>query len=792
MKELDIEDVTNAVFKYDKEVNLAIATSRRSKRWKNKLFKISDFVKRLSITKRTDETIDEYFSLPRSEQDEIKDSNGAFVGASLKNGRRRKQDVANRTCITTDLDFATPNTLDLIKSKLSGISHTVYSTHKNTTKKPRYRLIVWADRAMLPDEHQAVVRKLAETIDIELFDTTGFDANRLYYFPTTSVDGEYIFYHNDQPFLKVDDILDEYGPNEEWKSANLWPRSTRETKDFERLLKKQQNPLEKQGIVGALCRVVSIYDALNKHLGDVYKRESEDRYTYIDGTSTNGVVVYEDAFVYSNHESDPISHKSCNAFDLIRIHKFGHEDEDVTERTPINRMPSYLAMSDWAMGIESVKVEMAKSNITVSEFDAFDENPADDNWVGELEMTTTGLFKPTFLNATIIVGNDPALNNQMRYNMFTYSMERKGGKSWMEEDSLMVRKHVGRNYGIDFPEGKIEKAIDDRGFVNKHHPVRNYLYGLKWDGTERAETLFIDYFGCEDNIYVREVALCWLVAAVSRIMEPGFKFDTSPVISGAQGIGKTSFIRELGKRKWYGELSSFDPKVAVEEISGKWIIEINEMGATNKQALEQQKSFLSGTHTRTRLAYDRRAADYDRQCVFFGSTNEDTYLKDSTGNRRWWPLDASSNIGFIDVKKLRSEVDQIWAEAMVLYSQGREVFLTKEALKIALKVQEDKIEEDPWRGKIEEWLSENAPIDRYDSSLGSFEPNITGVRDVVCVQEILDDCFDLKRESKPYERKRIARIISAIDGWKSVSLIRFGTRYGRQRGWRKDSEDIPF
>ena len=792
MKELDIEDVANAAFEHDKEVNLAIAPSRQSTRWKNRSFKISDFVKRLSVTKRTDETVQEYFSLPRSEQDEIKDSNGAFVGASLKNGRRRKQDVANRTCITTDLDFATPKTLEIIKSKLSEVSHTVYSTHKSTPKSPRYRLIVWTNRVMALDEYQAVVRKVAEKIDIEFFDTTGFDANRLYYFPTSPADGEYVFYHNDQPFLSVDEVLGEYGDGEEWKSANLWPRSSRETKDLERLLKKQQNPFEKRGIVGAFCRVVSIRSALRDYLSDVYRQESQDRYTYIDGTSTNGLVVYDDMFVYSNHESDPISHKTCNAFDLLRIHKFGHEDEDAVERTPVNRMPSYLAMVEWAMGLDAVKVELARGKINASDFDAFDDGSVDDSWVGELEMTATGLFKPTFLNATIIIGNDPALKDQMRYNMFTYSMERSDGESWMEEDSLLVRKHVGKNYGIDFPESKIEKAIDDRGFMNKYHPVRDYLFGLEWDGKERIETVFIDYFGCEDNLYVREVALCWFVGAVARIMEPGFKFDTSPVISGLQGIGKTSFIRELGKRRWYGELSSFDPKVAVEEISGKWIIEINEMGATNKQALEAQKSFLSGTYTRTRLAYDRRAADYKRQCVFFGSTNEDTYLKDSTGNRRWWPLDASSDVGFIDVEKLRSDVDQLWAEAMVLYSQGRKVFLSDEALNIALKVQEDKVEEDPWKGIIEEWLSEDAPIDRYDTKLGSFEPGITAFRDVVCVQEVLDDCLKLKRDAKPYERKRIARIIGNTDGWKSVSTIRFGKRYGRQKGWRKDVENIPF
>jgi len=120
------------------------------------------------------------------------------------------------------------------------------------------------------------------------------------------------------------------------------------------------------------------------------------------------------------------------------------------------------------------------------------------------------------------------------------------------------------------------------------------LESVVWDGIERAETLFIDYMGCEDNQYSREISKHWLTAAVCRVFEPGYKFDTAIVLSGDQGIGKTTFIRELGLGKWYGELTSFDPKIAMEEISGKWIIEINEMGATNKHELEAQKSIFIG------------------------------------------------------------------------------------------------------------------------------------------------------------------------------------------------------
>jgi len=790
MKELDPEDVVRTTFKYDKQVSIAVAPSRRSKTWRNKSFKISEFVKKLSITKRTDETIDEYLTIPKVEQDEIKDSNGAFVGGMLKNNRRRKSDVANRSCITTDLDYATPKTIDIIKKTLSNFSHSIYSTHKNQPNKPRLRLIIWPDRVMLPDEYHAVVRRLADKIDIEFFDTSGFDINRLYYLPTTSSDGEFLFYHNDAPFLPVDKVLAQYGPDDAWKDVTLWPRSSRETKSFDRLLKKQADPLIKKGIVGSLCRIISIREAMDTQLKDVYKKESKDRYTYVDGSSSNGLVIYSDLYAYSNHTSDPISGQCCNAFDLIRIHKFGHLDEKVAEGVTGTKLPSYIEMVVWARGIEGVKADLIKSDIDIdaAAFDSFEEeNRETEEWEAKLQTNEAGLIKPTFVNAVKIIKNDLEIKDRTRFNEFSLKMERETGENWGDEDSLRIRNYVGNKYQVDFPERKIEQAIENNAYRNKYHPVRNYLEDLKWDKVERIETVFIDYFGCEDNIYTREVALCWFSAAVHRIFEPGFKFDTSLVISGAQGIGKTMFIRELGLIKWYGELSSFDPKIAMEEITGKWIIEISEMGATNKRELEEQKSFLSACHTRVRMAYAHHAVDFKRQSVFIGSTNQREYLKDSTGNRRWWPLDATAEA--VNIKKLKKEVNQLWAEAYMLWIQTKSVFLSKPSQEIAKEVQEGKREPDEWKGIIESWLNEEGYSDRYATKLGSME-GATEYRDKVCVVEIWEDCLNqINRSPRPADRRRITGIMDNIEGWERVSTIRFGKRFGRQRGWKTN---VPF
>ena len=505
--------------------------------------------------------------------------------------------------------------------------------------------------------------------------------------------------------------------------------------------------------------------------------------------------------------SDPASNELCNSFDLIRIHKFWTLDEDTSYDVKMTKRPSYNSMMEWAREQEDVKLELVKVNLDVdaSSFDdeAFrdegedggessqdeDGGDADKSWMAKLQMTETGFIKikTTFFNVERIISNDPETKRLMRYNEHSDSLERwNDGEDWKDVDSLKVRKYIGGKYGADFPKQKADEAIEKRGDRNKYHPVRDYLDGLPdWDGVARVDTLFIDYFGCDDNVYSRDVARCWMVAGVKRIYRPGCKFDFVPVISGAQGIGKTSFLMVLGGA-WYGELTTFEPKPAIEEISSKWIVEINEMGAVSKPALEQQKAFLSGCQTRTRLSYRRNALNYKRQCIFMATTNMDEYLKDSTGNRRWWPLEAT--VDMVDLDRLRRERDQLWAEAVAMWAVGTPIFLSGEGLRIAEDEQEDKRESDPWDGIIEEYLFEEAYSDRYDDQSGGGSSGPLETRTKVCVLEVWEDCVGTVggRPPKLSERKRIASILTNMRGWSKGATMRFGKRFGPQKVWKLD------
>ena len=802
MKDKDT-DTGNTIdeLEHNQDINIAVASTRLAKKWVNKPISVSEFVKKLAKTVRTQESFDEYLDMSKADQDSVKDI-GGYVGALLKGGRRTKGAVSHRTIVTFDIDFGTTETIGRIKKVLGNVCYTVSSTHKHTKKKPRFRLIVYPDRPMSNDEYVAVARKIAEKVDIEVFDEGSYDLNRLLYWPSSSSDGEFLFEHNDKPFLVVHKALAQYGEDDAWKNTLLWARSSRETKSFDRMMKKQADPLAKKGIIGAFCRIVPLKQALSEYLGDIYRKEGKDRYTYIEGSSTNGLVVYGE-LAYSNHASDPAHAQCCNAFDLLRIHKFSHLDDKAKVGTATHKLPSYREMMEFARDIPAVKTDLVKSKleVDVGDFDVFDEDDEGEvgeegagrvvaDWEGKLQAKESGEIKPTFFNAVMILKHDPVVNRRMRFNEFSLnveSVERGEGENWGSADSYAVREYVGGKYIVDIPELKIEQAIENNALRNRYHPVRKYLEDLVWDGVGRIETLFIDYFGCPDNVYSREVAQCWFSAAVHRIFEPGYKFDTALVISGEQGIGKTMFIRELGLRKWYGELSSFDPKIAMEEIAGKWIVEINEMGATNKQDLERQKSFLSASATRVRMSYGRHPTDFKRQQVFFGSTNRSEYLKDSTGNRRWWPLNATKKS--VDIAKLRAEVDQIWAEAYAsLWVQSKKVYLSNEATKVALEVQEHEREEDEWVGMIDAWLEKDAYHDRYDST-EQFDTGNLVHRDRVCRVEIWEDCLNMKQSIRPSDRARIGQIMKDNSEWKKFNSIRFGKRYGRQRGWKKE---VPF
>jgi putative DNA primase/helicase len=686
---------------------ISTGNSRKDKLWKQKEVSWDEFVKRLSQTTVTSETQVEYRKMKKYQQDNVKDV-GGFVAGELKEGRRRKENVLSRSMVTLDMDYA--DDAEAIASNIEMLydyACCIYSTHKHTPEKPRLRIIIPLSRKVSADEYQAVSRMVAKEIGIELFDDSTYEPNRLMYWPSTSSDGEYFFRVIEGEFLNPDSILSLY---KDWKDTSSWPVSSRQTAIIEKAMKKQEDPLKKDGMVGAFCRTYSITEAIEKFLPDVYEPSlMPDRYDYIPADSTAGVVIYDDKYAYSHHATDPACGKLLNAFDLVRVHRFGHLDEDVDEK---KQLPSYKAMVEFCVQDEEVKRQLAKEREEEVEEEFEIE---DDDWQLSLELNKNGSVKDTPTNILIIMRNDPRLKG-IAYNQMTHLIDVNGElpweqvkPGWNDTDHAHLKMYFDRHYGIWSPT-KVKDALLSAASERVFHPIRDYLDSLPvWDGTERVDTLLIDYLGAEDNSYTRAVMRKTLVAAVARIYEPGTKFDYILVLNGPQGIGKSTFFAKLGG-KWFSDsltVSDMRDKSGAEKLQGYWILELGELAGLRKMDVETVKSFITRTDDKFRQSYGINVENHPRQCVIVGSTNSTSgFLRDVTGNRRFWPVRVSGG-----TKKVweMTEIDQIWAEALAKYRGGEQLMLTGEVEQIAYEEQRDAMELDDREGIINDYLETLLP-----------------------------------------------------------------------------------
>jgi hypothetical protein len=455
------------------------------------------------------------------------------------------------------------------------------------------------------------------------------------------------------------------------------------------------------------------------------------------------------------------------------------------------------------------------------------------NWDSLLDRTEEGALKPTLHNTVLIVRNDPRTKGIPALNLFTQEVvQRKApgravkqklgpkgckqltgpiwevsdpvnGDMWGNARDVSIRDvleapKTNGGHGIKIADRDLRGAVDLVARENRFHPVREYLLAQKWDGVPRVETLFINYLGAEDSAYMRSVARLFLIAAVARVFEPGHKFDFAPILEGVQGKRKSTFISILGKN-WFSELDGdvHDSNKMVEKMQGSWILEIPELSSLNRSDVEQVKAFISRQVDKVRLAYERRAEMYKRQCVLMGSTNNKNYLRDDTGARRFWPIECF--IASIPTDKLLDNIDTIWAEAYHLYRTMRTnqpqgtlpLYLTNPAaVARAIELQESRrVEnaEDGQAGRIDHWLNEILT----DESGMEDEGDVISeaVRNETCLLELWVECF--RRDVSSYgqmQAQQLGRAIKKVEGWSAVGS-RPTARYGRQRVFRRTGYD---
>jgi len=329
----------------------------------------------------------------------------------------------------------------------------------------------------------------------------------------------------------------------------------------QREVKKQADPLEKPGTVGAFCRAYSVTDAIDTFISDVYRKSAmPGRYDYIPADSQAGVVIYENKYAFSHHATDPACGHLMNAFDVVRIHKFGGLDARADEDTEPSKLPSFKAMQEFSVEDEMVKLLLAKEREmqAMAEFDSVDE----ENWQTILELDKQGRVKDTMTNIANIIRFDPNLK-PIVYNEFKSMIDVIGElpwnqvrPGWGDADLACAKLYFERIYGIWSPTKFKDALLAVVSAERTYHPIKEYFNALEWDGMERIDTLLIDYLGAEDTPFVRAVTRKTLCAAVARVYEPGIKYDSILVLNGPQGVGKSTFFALLG-RQWYSDSLSY-------------------------------------------------------------------------------------------------------------------------------------------------------------------------------------------------------------------------------------------
>ena len=795
---------------HDRQIIISTGNSRRDLMWKQTVLTVGELYTRLSTPVRGTETVQEYFHMNKAQQDSLKDV-GGFVGGSLSGQRRKANNVTGRDIITLDFDNIPGWQTDFVIGKVEELncSYCIYSTRKHTASAPRLRVVIPLDRTVTPDEYEPCARRVAAHIGIGMADPTTFEAVRLMYWPSCCADSEFIYKTKDAPLLSADFLLGTYA---DWHNFLSWPQVPGAV-SYQKLAMKQGDPTEKGGTVGAFCRTYDVLSAMETFLPGIYAPvdNDPDRYTYLGGSTAGGAVIYDNGkFLYSHHATDPCSGRLVNAFDLVRLHKFGEKDSNAVPDTPVAKLPSFKAMCDFALTDNATVATLNREQHeqAMKEFEGMGlEDEGDSEWAKDLKRKQNGEIKSTIDNVRLILNGDPLLAGRFALNKFAGRGEvldalpweqSKRRRLWSDTDSNGLYWYLEKVYGIT-SRGNIDSALDIHASEHAFNEVQDYITGLHWDGTPRLDTLFIDYLGAVNSRYNRVVCRKSFTAAIARAMQPGCKYDSMLILAGPQGIGKSTLLDRMSKGWFNDSIRTFEGKDASELLQGVWLVEVSELEAFRKTDVSRIKQFLSLRHDRYRAAYGRHVKELPRCCVFFGTTNTSDFLQDTTGNRRFLPVDVGVEPHPKTVwKDLTDEViDQVWAEAKTRWQSGEALYLTGEVEAEAKLKQEEHREVSVREGIIQAFVEKQVPADWSRWTIDRRRDYWSGAthtpegealelvdRDRITAVEVWCELFNGNvKDMKRTDTREINAVLERLDGWRrSETVLKVGP-YNVQRGF---------
>ena len=790
----------------ERKYSIAVGNSCETKFWSNEEVTFDELCQRLFNTKYTSETIEQYKHFNKEERNKAKD-NGGFVGGKLKGTKRGVSEVLFRSMLTLDLDKAKVGFIDKFTAESRYLS-CLYTTHSHTKEEPRCRVIVPLSRDVTPDEYNAIARLFASQFGIEQFDACSFRIAQLMFYPTTPKDGEFIFKKVEGEILNPDKFLADYPM---WHDISILPLTPDELpKNNVQRGRKKKDPTELKGVIGAFCRAYTVREAIEIYLSDVYEpTDKSNRYSLKSADSKGGLIIYDDKYAFSHHATDIACGRELNAFQLVMLHLFGSDNNDAVKK-----------MKEVARDDEHVRTQLILDNGEFDEDEINDDSQSESpivnkvkpikDWISKLSIGIDGAIENTSKNLEIILENDKNLQG-FAYNELSNRVEvigrvpwdrPKDNRFWREADESQLRLYIDKKY-IEFKERNFEVAFNSIVDNRRFHPVRDYLDSLpKWDGVKRVEEVFIKFLSADDNDYTRAITKKTFAACVARAYHPGTKFDSIPVLDGAQGIGKSTLIKYLAGEEFFSDnlsLTDMNDKTAAEKIQGNWLIEIGELSGMKKADIEKVKSFVSTTDDKYRASYGRVVESHPRQCVIFATVNGDGrgYLRDITGNRRFWIVKCNQTLQ----KRMWDENDknyrdQFWSEAKEIYESGEELYLEGNLLDIATDYQNEALEQDERVGIVEQYLNRLLPTNWHEMDLYKRRSFLNGddficekgtiLRTEVSNAEIWCECFGKSQSDlKSSDSYQLAAIMKQIGGWERTSGIKKQPIYGRQKIYKK-------
>ena len=402
-----------------------------------------------------------------------------------------------------------------------------------------------------------------------------------------------------------------------------------------------------------------------------------------------------------------------------------------------------------------------------------------------LEYNDKGQVKNTMQNVYLVLMCAPALRGAIAHNILTGRIDicrpvwwERTATAMNDTDFNYLMLYLEKHYELN-NENRIRKALTVAAHQNQYHPIRDYLNGLTWDGTERIPYTLHHFLGAEVSDYTREVMQLFLMGAISRVFKPGCKFETMLCLVGGQGAGKSTFFRLLACRdEWFSDdLKRLDDENVFRKMQGHWIIEMSEMIATaNAKSIEDIKSFLSRQKETYKVPYATEPEDRLRQCVFGGTSNALDFLPlDRSGNRRLLPVMVHPEQAEVhileDETASRRYIDQLWAEAMASYRRG------KVSLRLSAEMNAQLVQ------KQKEFMPEDTKVGQNQAFLDAYDG------DMVCSKLLHHEALGWFEEPKTWEIREINEIMNqSVTGWTAYPHPRSYRKYGKQRGWMRGNK----